>query len=470
MNIVQATRDPKLFAPWFKDAATWRAWRTYLSALFALPMSDDDMATYRACTGRQNAPQTPFTEGWLVVGRRGGKSLILALIAVYLACFRDWTANLAPGERGTILVLATDRKQARTIMRYVKGMVSQVPLLASRIERVQADEIDLAGRVTIEVATASYRSVRGYTLIAALIDEIAFLRQDESANPDTEILDAIRPAMATMPGAMLLCASSPYARRGALWDAWRKWHGKNDAPALVWQADTRTMNPSVPQSFIDDAYERDPASAAAEYGANFRSDIAAFVAREVVEALVEPGRYELSPVPGLRYSAYTDPSGGSADSFTLAVSHRQGDVAILDAVREVKPPFNPDNVISEFAALLKSYRVSSVTGDRFGGEFPRERFATYGIKYNLSDRPASDIYRDILPALNSGKVQLLDSPRLISQLCGLERRTARGGRDSITHPPSGHDDVANAVAGALLMAAVPPVRPAYTIRFNHMER
>ena len=57
------------------------------------------------------------------------------------------------------------------------------------------------------------------------------------------------------------------------------------------------------------------------------------------------------------------------------------------------------------------------------------------------------------PRLNSARVELLDSPRLISQLCGLERRTARGGRDSIDHGPGGHDDLANAVAGALVLAA-----------------
>jgi len=57
-----------------------------------------------------------------------------------------------------------------------------------------------------------------------------------------------------------------------------------------------------------------------------------------------------------------------------------------------------------------------------------------------------------LPALNSGRVELLDVPRLVGQLCGLERRTARGGRDTIDHPPGGRDDVANAVAGAVVLA------------------
>src|SRR5580704_4165546 len=132
-----------------------------------------------------------------------------------------------------------------------------------RIVRETAEAIDLKNGVTIEILTASFRTVRGYTLIAALCDEIAFWRSDESANPDSEIIGAIRPAMATIPGAMLLCASSPYARRGALWTAFRKFFGK-DNPVLVWKADPRTMTPTVPESVIEEAYENDPASAAAE--------------------------------------------------------------------------------------------------------------------------------------------------------------------------------------------------------------
>jgi hypothetical protein len=98
-------------------------------------------------------------------------------------------------------------------------------------------------------------------------------------NPDRESFAALRPAMATIPGAMLLCASSPYAKRGALWDAYRRHYGK-DSPALVWKAPTRVMNPSVPQSVIDAAIEADPASAAAEYGTEFRADVETFVSRE----------------------------------------------------------------------------------------------------------------------------------------------------------------------------------------------
>jgi hypothetical protein len=107
--------------------------------------------------------------------------------------------------------------------------------------------------------------------------------------------------------------------------------------------------------------------------------------------------------------------------------------------------------VAEFAALLTTYRVHEVVGDRYAGEWPREQFRGAGIGYRTSDQPKADIYRDVLPLLNSGKAELLDLPRLASQFCGLGRRAAGGGRDSIDHGPGAHDDLANAAAGALLL-------------------
>ena len=152
-------------------------------------------------------------------------------------------------------------------------------------------------------------------------------------------------------------------------------------------------------------------------------------------------------MPGTRYFGFVDPSGGSVDSFTLAIGHRSGVITVLDAVREVKPPFSPESVVSEFARTLKSYRVSIVTGDKYGGEWPREQFLKLGIRYEVSSKSKSDLYRDFLPLVNSRQIDLLDHARLVAQLCALERRTARGGRDTVDHPPGGHDDVSNVVAG-----------------------
>jgi hypothetical protein len=442
--------DAKLFAPWFRDPDTWAAWRAYLVALFALPMTPDQLEIYRRCTGRADPPITPATEAWLVCGRRSGKSFILALIAVYLAVFNSWRQYLAPGERATVMVIAADRKQARVIMRYVKGLLLNVPMIAKLVQRETMEAFDLSD-VTIEVQTASYRTTRGYALVAALADEIAFWRIDEeAADPDYAVLDALRPGMATIPGAMLLCASSPYSRKGALWDAHRRHFGVNGDPVLVWQAPTRTMNSTVPQRIIDEASERDPAVAAAEYLAMFRSDLEGFVRREVLDAAVSRGVFERPWVEGIEYYGFADPSGGSRDSFCAAVSHIEGDRAVLDAVRERKAPFAPSEVVAELSSFFKSYGVTTIGGDRYSAQFVVEQFRQHEIEYRASALSKSEIYLSVLPSLNSGLVSLLHDQTLINQFAGLERRTGRGGaRDTVDHAPAARDDVCNAASGAL---------------------
>ena len=194
---------------------------------------------------------------------------------------------------------------------------------------------------------------------------------------------------------------------------------------------------------------RDPASASAEYLAQFRTDIEAFITREAVESCVERGVFERAPLKIAKYIAFCDPSGGSSGSFTLAIAHKEQGRVVLDAIRESKPPFSPEAVVADFVTLLKHYRVSQIDGDRYAGEWPREQFRKQGIDYKPAEKPKSDLYLDMLPALNSRQVQLLDKSRLMEQFIGLERRTARSGKDTIDHRPGGHDDLANAVAGVV---------------------
>jgi hypothetical protein len=444
---------PDLFGPFFKGTS-WAAWKAFLAALFALPMDDAQLALYRALTGRLAPPDAPFSEGELVVGRRGGKSRILALIATYLATFRNYEEYLAPGEAATVAVIAADRKQARTIFRYTIGLLNAVPSLAAAIQEQTSDTITLANRVIIEIQTASFRATRGYSFAAVLADETAFWRDLESANPDVEIFRALRPGMSSIPGAILLNASSPYRRAGVLWTTYQRHFGKDGARVLVWKADTATMNPKIDPAIIAEAYEDDPESAASEYGAEFRTDIADFIGRAVVEACIEAGCHERPPArsAGRRYSAFIDAAGGSGtDSMTLAIGHSEDGIPVLDALRERKPPFSPDDVVMEFVGLMKSYGVIKAESDKWGGDWVGEAFRKQGITVEPCAKPKSDIYREVLPLLNAHQCSLLDHPRLVTQLCGLERRTARGGRDSIDHAPLAHDDVANAAAGVLVM-------------------
>jgi hypothetical protein len=262
----------------------------------------------------------------------------------------------------------------------------------------------------------------------------------------------------------LIIITSPYGRRGEVWNIYRQHYSPAGDPLiLVAQGASRAFNETLSEAFVQRALSRDPAAASAEYLAIFRSDLESFVAREAVEACVTLGVRERAAMTSVPYSAFIDPAGGSGgDSMTMAIAHREKDGrGVLDVIREVKPPFSPQAVVDEFAATLKQYRVRRVRGDHWGGEFVKQPFRLRGINYEVADRPKSDIYRDGLPLINSGRIDLLDSPRLISQLCALERRVSRSGRDSIDHPPgSFHDDVANAVMGVLVNATCgpPPLR------------
>lgn len=453
MTVLQAMHDPDLFGAEF-DVPTWTAWEAFLAALLGEEMTDEQKTICHLHTGRTDLPLEAFRRAALICGRRAGKSRVLALLGTCLATLKDYRPYLSAGEVATVGIIAADRKQARTIFRYVRGLIALVPEMEAEVTRETDEIIEMAGRrVVIEIGTASFRATRGYTYAAVLCDEIAFWRDDSSANPDEEILRALRPGLATIPGSMLLLASSPYARRGVLWKTFKRYYGQEGASTLVWKAATREMNPEFDEQEEREAYEEDPAAAAAEYGAEFRSDIASFVAPEVIEGCTAAGRYELPRDSRHRYVAFVGPSGGSSDSMTLAIAHQESECAVLDLVREKKAPFSPESTVVEFCETLKAYGVTSVTGDRYAGEWPREQFRKNGVEYNLSEKVRSDLYRDLLPVLNSGKVELLDIPVLSRQLSGLERRTARGGKDSIDHAPGGHDDVANAVAGVVALTS-----------------
>jgi hypothetical protein len=394
LNIIEAINDPGLFKPLFKDLSTWRAWIVFLKALFALAMTEDERTLYRTCTGRQDPPDKPFSEAWCPTGRRSGKSFIAALVGVFLACFKNYLPYLSHGERAHILIIAADRAQAGVILRYVKGFLASNPMLSKLVESEKAESVDLTNRVTIQVMTCSYRSIRGFTVVAAICDEIAFWRSEEnSANPANEVLRAIRPALATIPDSLLLCISSPWARTGPLWQAMKKHHGRDDSETMVWSAPTVTMNPCIKQKVIDRDMEEDPEMARCEWGAEFRSDLESYLPLEALEACVVQGRFELPPrlAPNLQldYRAFVDPSGGRRDAAALAISHREGERIILDVARAWKAPHDPAVVVGEMAGVLRAFGLSRITGDRYAGAWPEQEFLKHGISYQAADKDKS---------------------------------------------------------------------------------
>lgn len=463
----EALESSDLFAD-LLPGPTWALWRVVLIASQGEALiTDEERAIFLDLTGREHCPGEPADELWIIVGRRGGKTRALAVLAAYLSGCVDYSAIQAPGERLKLPILAQTTRTATKAFSYILGLFEGSPELRTLLVNkarpgeeprydVTMDTIRLCTDLDIEVVPANFKTVRGETLVAAICDEVAWWQVvDGSANPDVEILDAVRNGMGTT-GGQLCVLSSPYARKGQLYETHKRHHGPGGDPSiLVVQAPSLKMNPSLSPSVVAKAYERDPAKASAEYGAEFRKDVETFISLDAIQACIEGASTERGPVSSLRYFGFTDPSGGGADAMTLAIAHKEGDRTILDAVREEYPGANPDAVVERFAETLKAYGLRDVTGDRYAGEWPRERFRVHGITYAVSEKSKSEIYGAFLPILNSGRCALLPVPKLEQQLASLERRTSRGtGRDIIDHPQtkSAHDDVANAACGAIVGA------------------
>lgn len=453
ITFLDALNDPRLLGTWTKGMDL-SAWRVFHAALDGLEQDPASKGLFMRCTGRLNFPSARAVEAYAAVGRRGGKSANAALRAVYECAIRTtWQQYLAPGQVAIFPIISVDRQAAQEIFRYVSGILHSTPLLRGMIESEEKEQIVLKNRSAIQVRVASFRSVRGPSYVGGILDEMAFMRDVEtSANPCAEIVAALTPGI--LPGGLLLGISSVYGCAGYLWQMSQRHFGQ-DGDVLFWRAPTMVMNPTFSREKIERERLKDPAKARREYDSIESEDIMALYSPDAVDAaLVERG--DLPYVPGVKYFAFCDPSGGRRDSAALAIAHlEKGGRVIVDAAVERKSPHVPQKVTAEFCEILKAYHLERVTGDRFGGEWPVQQYKAEGIRYELSDRTASELYLAALPLFSGSRLELPKSDRLRGQLVSLLRRTSSGGRDQVIagQSDSSHSDLANAVIGASVLAS-----------------
>lgn len=454
IDIIDAIKDPNLFRPFLADAddgiGTWARWMTALRVVYGLPVPPSSHALIRQCTGRDPLalPAEGFSSALFLTGRRCGKSRAAAICGAYEAVLsRRWEC-LAPGEKGLVVVLAPTVKQTRIVYSYARAIFATPMLQAEVIEETKDMGFELRNGVRVEMLPGDYRSIRGYTLLAVVLDEAAFFGhvEESKVRSDTELIRAITPALATT-GGRLIVISTPYAKKGWCYRQHTRYYGK-PGPVLVWNCPSRTMNPTLPQAVVDEALAEDLQAAKSEFLGEFRDDVGEFLPRNIIEALVVPGRVELMPRNGVEYIAFADLSGGRVDDAAFAIAHREGRAVVIDLLRRYRPPFSPHDVCHRMSEEAKRYGVRRVVGDNYAAEFVARAFDGEGLDYVKSEKPKSNLYAELLPRLCSAEIELLDNPALVGQLAGLERRTRAGGRDIIDHPAGGHDDLANAVAGA----------------------
>src|ERR1700730_17946002 len=416
-NIVNAMENPALFELW-DSGASWAGWKTILRAAYHLPLSDHDKEFLRTVADRE-PPTQRVKELWVGAGRRSAKTAVASLCAAFAAATFNQGHLLRPGERALILILATDRSQATICLNYARSLFTTTPMLKAMIERETANGFCLSNGCDVEIATASYRAVRGRPIAICVLDEIAFFQSENSASPDLEIYRALLPGLASLPGSMLIAISSPYKKGGLLYAKFKQHYGQANENVLFIRSDTRTLNPLIDQSVVDAALAEDPAAAKAEWLGLFRDDVGNWVSAEVIEAAVDEGCIVRAPLlkgntaypRAIAYHGACDPAGGSgADSFTASAAHADANGNIVqDNLLEIRPPYSPTAAVDQAAAMFKSYGLNSCTGDAYSALWCVEAFAKVGIRYVHSERNRSEIYLDALPLFTAGKARILDN-------------------------------------------------------------
>jgi hypothetical protein len=427
---------------------SWVNWRALLGGALGCPLDAQGADVFRLLTKREPL-KAPARELWLAIGRRGGKNRVSAACIVYLALLKKWT--LAPGETPTVLVLASDRVQAKVAFRYILGLLRSHPSLAREIVNVTADTIMLLNGVEIAIGTADNAAVRGRTIVACICDEFAFWAHEEAA----EVLRALRPGMATQPDSMLIVISSVFAAYGPFYEARRAHFGVDDSRVLYAVATSQQMNPTLDDAFIAAELARDPAANSAEYLSIERSDRAGFADVALVDGNTRASVRELPRVQGVSYVGALDVSGGRDDATAAAIAFRDGDRAIIAACRRWSSPHDASVVASQVAEFLKGYGLTSAVADDYGAGLSTAVYRPAGLTLTKAENNASDTYLRLLPLLTSNRIEMPPDPILRHELLGLERHVRSSGKDFVTHRDGAHDDLANAVARAAVAVVNP---------------
>jgi phage terminase large subunit-like protein len=186
VHVDRALADPRLLGAGLGDLTTWTTWMAVAKAAYGRPLNKRERAAFAVVAGDRAPPTRKVRQLVAAVSRRGGKGRIGAALAVYEATMVDHSSHLAPGETGVVACISPTRAQANVLLNYCRGYLDASPLLRSEVQDVTADEVRLKNGVVICVLTSDYRTLRGRTLLMALIDEAAFLRSEESSSPDIE--------------------------------------------------------------------------------------------------------------------------------------------------------------------------------------------------------------------------------------------------------------------------------------------
>jgi hypothetical protein len=454
--------------------------RTLIKSMAGQLLSDAELAIFKLCTGRDAYVPRYYRQVTAVCGARGGKdSRIAAPRALYEALFGGHEKKLGVGEKGLVVLVAQDAEAAGIAFGYVEGYLKANPALNKQVATYLTRAIVLKNGITVKCFPSTAASIRGYTVVAAILDEVAYFRVEGAVNSDEDIEVAVLRGMGTL-GGPLLKISTPSGQAGILYrDVKRAW-GKDDPDLLVFKATTEMMNPSFP-ALEEMARNMTPARFAQEFLAEFASDIESFLSMADIEKCIDWNVSERAPdLTRHKYFAFVDMAGGGADHHVLAIGHNESSPDLLGTGGSSKRHvldflWGASSATSELGSVapmmvehLRRYNVGHVTGDRYTGSeggWVADAFRKAGgINYETPEwTPANGeravyadsptIYGQVAPLFRTGEARILDTSLPLVRELSLLQRTPGTQKDRIAHVRGGHDDYACAVAGLMHILA-----------------
>jgi hypothetical protein len=290
-----------------------------------------------------------------VCGRASGKTYLLgALYSLWRALTADLSA-LAPGERASALIVAPDMRLGGQCLRFALGAARSASDLTRLVESVTTTGFTLerpdGARVAIEIlpATRGGSSVRGRSLVSAVLDECAFFRDESSVTNDVDVFRAIAPRI--LPGGLVVLSSTPWIEQGLLFKEFSDDFGA-PSRALAVHAPTALMRPDEQTlAVVERERARDPENAARELDAEFMAGGAGvFFGPDLITPAVVRDLPIATSVPSGARATIGGDIGLVNDASAFVALHRRGSVITVADALELRPRKGQPLKLSEVVA------------------------------------------------------------------------------------------------------------------------
>ena len=458
-----------------------------------------EVELYKYMTGRVYIPGVEADKTALVnmldllIGRRGGKTTVCAMLAIYCAIINNWKPYLQKTPFASVVILSHSREFSDEVLELIRTLIEASPILSRLIYKKKknttstmnlvipwvVDQKIMRSRVQIKVGAASSKTTRGVAACAIICDEICAWNLDENLKEtDDKILKAVRPAMKQFGKlAMMFKLSSPGIKQGVLYEEYLRWK-KNTLPKnyILFKCPSWLFNSILPKEEFIDEWFLDPDGFDSEYRANFVDSLSNFILPEFVDLAVTQGISFNPPEGGKEhpvvYKAAID-AAFKNDAFTFSVVGHTGN-RLKQYISKgwqgtKKVPVKSSEVALYIRQICKEYDIPIVAADQYSFSPLREIFEQYGVvleEYTFNPTFKKKIYFNLKKVVHSQQIDLLDNPIQTKEIKELIVEQSASGNIKIGHPAGGSDDYADSVAIAAFLATEEVGRASFNADFQ----